>query len=120
MVMHGRHILKAWSTTQATVALSSGEAELHGVVKTASILLGFVSLAKDMGMEMSAVVHTDASAAIGMANRRGLGKTRHVDVAILWVQERLDGHSIRPPAQRRSARSPCISADPAQQGKQCV
>ena len=32
MVMHGRHILKTWSTTQATVALSSGEAELHGVV----------------------------------------------------------------------------------------
>ena len=32
---------------------------------------------------------TDSSAAKGMALRRGLGKTRHVDTCYLWVQERL-------------------------------
>ena len=29
----GKHCLKTWSTTQAVIALSSGEAEYYGVVK---------------------------------------------------------------------------------------
>ena len=31
-IMRGTHLLKHWSTTQQTVALSSGEAELKGIV----------------------------------------------------------------------------------------
>ena len=34
-------------------------------------------------------IFTDASAAKGIASRRGLGKTRHVAVHFLWVQERV-------------------------------
>lgn len=33
------------------------------------------------------VVHADASAAIGIAHRKGLGKVRHIDTQALWVQE---------------------------------
>ena len=32
-------------------------------------------------------VHTDATAAIGIARRRGMGKIRHLDTTDLWVQE---------------------------------
>ena len=32
---------------------------------------------------------TDATAAIGIARRRGLGKVRHLATADLWVQDRL-------------------------------
>ena len=32
-------------------------------------------------------VFTDSSAARGVANRLGLGKLRHLDVRLLWVQE---------------------------------
>ena len=31
----------------------------------------------------------DATAAIGMAGRRGLGKVKHVHTVFLWIQERL-------------------------------
>jgi hypothetical protein len=88
-LMHGRHTIKTWSSTQATIALSSGEAEYYGVVKGASVLLGALSLCKDFGLPTKGRVHTDSSAAKGMANRRGLGKTRHIDTQYLWVQERL-------------------------------
>ena len=43
----------------------------------------------DIGRETKGVVCTDATAAIGMAWRRGLGKTRHIEVHYLWVQERV-------------------------------
>ena len=32
-------------------------------------------------------MHTEATAAIGIARRRGLGKIRHLDTTDLWVQE---------------------------------
>jgi hypothetical protein len=44
---------------------------------------------KDMGFNLSLEVLTDASAAKGIASRRGLGKTRHIQVHYLWVQERV-------------------------------
>ena len=38
-------------------------------------------------MEVSAIVERDASAALGIIHRRGLDKTRHLEVGHLWVQE---------------------------------
>ena len=32
-------------------------------------------------------VYTDASAAIGITQRQGIGKTRHIDVGLLWIQQ---------------------------------
>ena len=32
-------------------------------------------------------MYVDASAALGIVNRRGCGKMRHVKVGMLWVQE---------------------------------
>ena len=93
-LMHGLHTIKSWSSTQSVIALSSGEAEYYGVVKGASVLLGALSLCKDLGIEMKGRVHTDSSAAKGMASRRGLGKTRHIDTQYLWVQERLSSGSF--------------------------
>ncbi len=87
--MLGNHCLKTWSTTQAVIALSSGEAEFYGIVKGASVLLGALSLARDMGVALKGRVHTDSSAAKGIASRRGLGKTRHIHTQYLWVQERV-------------------------------
>ena len=85
----GNHLLKVWSTTQPTVALSSGEAELGGIVRGASQALGLQSVAADLGLKWQVVVHTDSTAAIGMCRRRGLGKIRHLAVADLWIQDRI-------------------------------
>ena len=43
----------------------------------------------DFGVEVAIKVNTDASAAKGMANRRGLGKVRHIAVNQLWIQDRI-------------------------------
>ena len=88
LAMGGR-ILRHWSTTQPTIALSSGEAELSGIIKAASMGLGFQSLAADMGMQLKLRIHTDSMAVIGICRRRGLGKVRHISVGDLWMQERV-------------------------------
>ena len=71
------------------VALSSGEAEYYGIVKSGSQGLGIRALLGDLGVERSATLNTDASAAIGIASRRGLGKARHIEVSQLWLQQRV-------------------------------
>ena len=49
--------------------------------------LGFQSLMKDLGQEMPIRVWTDSSAAIGICTRQGLGKLRHIDTHLLWIQQ---------------------------------
>ena len=87
--MRGSHCIKHWSVTQTTVALSSGEAELGGICRGASIGLGLQSLAFDLGVSLDLEILTDATAAIGICRRRGLGKIRHLATADLWVQDRV-------------------------------
>jgi hypothetical protein len=86
-VILGSHTIKTWSSTQTSVALSSGEAEFNGVVKGAGVGLGYQSLLRDLGIDLPLRVWTDSSAAIGICSRQGLGKLRHLDTHTLWVQQ---------------------------------
>ena len=43
----------------------------------------------DFGVEVTIKVNIDASAAKGMANRKGLGKVRHIAVNQVWIQDRI-------------------------------
>ena len=63
-VMLGGHALKHWSSTQATVTLSSGEAEFNGLVKGAGIALGQQALLADLGISVPVRLWTDSSAAM--------------------------------------------------------
>ena len=92
--MIGKHVVKGWSTTQAVIALSSGEAEYYGIVKGSSVGLGARSVLKDLGNTVRICVMTDSSAAKGMASRKGLGKVRHVEVNQLWVQQKVGSGEI--------------------------
>ncbi len=85
----GKHTLRTWSSTQAVIALSSGESEYYGIVKGASVLLGAVSLYRDLGISVKARLMTDSSAGKGIASRIGLGKVKHLHTQYLWVQERV-------------------------------
>jgi hypothetical protein len=85
----GDHLVRHWSSTQKTIALSSGEAELHGIVRGASEALALRSFGWDMGLTISLTIHTDSSAAKGIAEREGIGRVRHLEVGVLWVQEKL-------------------------------
>ena len=50
---------------------------------------------KDFDLAIGCTVCTDASAAIGIVHRQGLGKTRHIDVQYLWVQKDVYGEKLK-------------------------
>lgn len=87
--MIASHTIKTWPSTQQIIALSTAEAELYALIKCACQCTGIISLAADFGVTLKATVMIDASAALGIAQRRGLGKLRHIDAQWLWIQERL-------------------------------
>ena len=93
-VQLGWHFIKSWSSTQAVVALSSAEAELYALVKGAAQTLGMISVARDLGIKVDAMIRSDASAALGIVSREGLGKLRHIDVQYLWIQGRVSEGSV--------------------------
>ena len=94
--MHGNHLIKSWSINQSVIALSSGEAEYYGLVKAMSVAMGIVSLCEDLGVTFGKPIEvkTDASAAIGIASRIGLGKIRHIEVSQLWLQEKVKNGKV--------------------------
>ena len=94
--MIGKHMIKSWSSTQNVVALSSGEAEYYGLVKGAAQGLVAKAMYLEAGLEQSVEVKTDATAARGIAMRRGMGKVRHIEVSQLWVQDRVARGDINP------------------------
>ena len=59
------------------------------MTKAAAQVLGLMSIAADFGMKINAIVRTDSTAAMGMVHREGLGRTRHIQVQYLWIQEKL-------------------------------
>ena len=59
------------------VAVSPSEAEYYGMVKGASVALPLQSVLKDFDIECGIVLKSDASAAIAIVSRRGLGQVRH-------------------------------------------
>ena len=79
--------MKSWSSTQGSIAMSSGEAEYYACTKVAAEALGIQSLAADLGWVLPIVIFIDASAAKSVASRIGLGKLRHLEVKYLWLQE---------------------------------
>ena len=85
--MIGNHCIKAWSKTQSVIAKSSAESELYSVVKGAMEGLGLITLCRDLGAAMGARLNLDATAAKGILDRQGIAKVRHIDVAVLWLQQ---------------------------------
>jgi hypothetical protein len=87
VVMLGSHVLTHWCKTQATIALSSAEAELNAIVKAASSGIGIAEVLKELRAEVKLVIFTDSVAAKGIVMRRGAGRVKHLSVKQLWVQE---------------------------------
>ena len=88
-------MLKAWSRTQALIALSSGESELAAVTKAAAEALGIKSVLADFGVTVKIEIHSDATAAIGICKRQGSGRVRHLATADLWVQQRVRSRDLK-------------------------
>lgn len=84
----GGHVLKTWSRTQSTIALSSGEAELYAITKAACHCMGAAAMVFDFKYQTDARINTHSTAALGMVYGRGVGRTRHLDVQSSWIQEK--------------------------------
>ena len=52
----GEHFIKGWSKTQASVTLSSAEAELVAMCKLAAEIIGVGSMAADLGEDSKVVM----------------------------------------------------------------
>ena len=89
VTMRGLHPIRFWSRTQASVALSSGEAELNSIVKGSMESLGLAVMCTEVGMNKHRIlVFTDSFAANGAVHRQGAGRMKHVETSKLWVQEK--------------------------------
>ena len=88
VLMRGTHYLKSWSRTQQSIALSSAEAELVAMVKVTAELIGITYLTQDWGNPCRGSVYADSTAALAIAKRKGSGKLRHINVGMLWIQEK--------------------------------
>lgn len=101
--LHGV-LVKQWSATEASVALSSGEREHCSLVRAAPVGLGAQALARDRGWKYPAVLHTDSPAARVVASRSVVGRTRYMErtmsVGARDTQEWGAFISRRPRAQR--------------------
>ena len=84
----GNACLKSYSKTQGTIAQSSAESELIAVVKAACEAIGTVALADDLGISLRVRLHVDAAAALGILERHGVGRVRHLDIGVLWLQDK--------------------------------
>ena len=85
--MLGSKYLKGWSRTMPVLALSTGESELAAVTKGISEALGAQAVLQDFGHRVSIQILSDATAAIGICRRQGLGRIRHLATSDLWCQQ---------------------------------
>ena len=69
------------------VALSSAEAELYATCSASSEGLGLAAMCEEYGHVVTPWIHVDASAAIGIAQRKGLGRVRHLSTQSLRIQD---------------------------------
>ena len=88
VALYGSHCVRHGSSTQTTIALSRGETELGCLCKGASHGTGLKSICTDLGLERSIHVFADATAAMKMCHRLEIGKIRHLDASLLWLQHK--------------------------------
>ena len=85
----GGHLIRSVSWTQRNAALSSAEAELYAMVHGGSEGLGARAMGRVFGLTSTPHLYVDASAAVGAAQRKDVGKVRHLDTQSLWIQVEL-------------------------------
>ncbi|CAK0903384.1 unnamed protein product [Prorocentrum cordatum] len=80
-------VVSAYARTESVLAQSSPEAEYLAAVELAAEMLYVRELVKFIGFDTSLEIECDASSAIAIASRRGLGRLRHLEVKWLWLQQ---------------------------------
>ena len=84
---YGSHMLDCSVAKQSQVALSSGEAEFYGIVRTVATSKQTSQILEQIGMQLEVTIASDSIAALGICTRTGSGKVRHLSIKELWTQE---------------------------------
>ena len=92
---HGGHLVDSWVASDQVRALNSGEAELYGIVDGSRRGIFTKHMYEEMGRNTNIDVETGSTAAIGMCYRTGVGKTRHIQVRWLWIQDAIRDKVVR-------------------------
>ena len=87
--------MDSWVASDQVRALSSREAELCGIVDGSARGIFTEHMYKMMGRTINIDVETDSTAAIGMCSRTGVGKSRHIQVRWLWIQDAIRDKVVR-------------------------
>ena len=67
---------------------------MGALTRGAAEALGMQALMSDLGLAARIKISSDATAALGIAARQGLGKIRHIAVADLWLQQKVKQRAI--------------------------
>ena len=96
IVRRGLHLLRHSSTVQNVIGLNGAESEYYALTKGGCSGLGLQSLFADRNLKLQLSLHTESSSAKAVASRRGAGKsTRHMQMRMLWLQERVAAKHLR-------------------------
>ena len=66
-----------------------------GIVDGSALGILTMHMCKEMGLTINVDVETDSTAAIGMCSRTGVGKTRHIQVRWLCIQDAIRDKVVR-------------------------
>eukprot|EP00971_Amphidinium_carterae_P289654 5751209-Amphidinium_carterae.1 len=88
-------LISSYARAQSTIATSSAEREYYGACAVASEAVYVKELRKFIGGDAQIHLELDASSAISMGSRIGLGKARHIAVRHLWLQQLVADKTIR-------------------------
>ena len=91
-------LLASYVRSQRSIALSSGESEYIAMVSGATELVYLkeclVYLSRGR-FEVEAIMRSDSAAARGISQRMGCGRVRHLDCALMWVQNAIKEKALK-------------------------
>jgi hypothetical protein len=80
-------VIKTNSTTQQIVALSSAEAEVLALAEAVKDAMLLRTILEEIGIDTVITAWSDSTACILSTFRRGLGRLRHMDLRLAWLQD---------------------------------
>ena len=83
MILHGMHLIKAWTKQQSIVATSTAEADLYAGNRAATESMGVQAFANDLGRAVPIRLHVDSSAALSKNKHRARQSEAHRDPALV-------------------------------------
>eukprot|EP00435_Cladocopium_sp_Y103_P034158 s1161_g8.t1 len=90
VVKVGTHTVLVKGASQKVVALSSSESEFYAMCRTSTLAEFVRGILLFWGMPPALTrLRVDSSSAKAMAERRGVGTSRHIQARYLWLQEKI-------------------------------